>query len=191
MESPYYRTFIGLPLRVDPYFLRARDSLKEALEEERISWTLPEQYHVTLRFIGDTDLSAISRIGSALRTGIPDRRQIHLELRGLHSFGPRKSPRVLWVGFENSGFLNVLRQEVDRVLASCGIPLEEQAFRAHLTLGRVRGLKDLRKYYDTVDARQHQFQGSVLCDRLVFFRSILGAGAPEYQVLQELLFSPD
>lgn len=190
MENQYYRTFMGLPLRVDQSFLRARDRLMEVLEEERISWTQPGQYHVTLRFIGDTELSAINGISSALRNEIPVRRQIRLELNGLDSFGPRKSPRVLWVGFENNSFFQLLKQDVDRVLASCGIRLEDQVFRAHLTLGRVRSLKNLRKYYDTVEALQHHFRGPVLFDRLVFFRSILGRQGPEYHVLEELLFSP-
>jgi len=188
MESQYYRTFIGLPLRVEPPFLKARRDLIRSFEGERISWTNPEQYHVTLRFIGDTDLSSVERIGSELQAGISVPAPLRLDAGNLDSFGPRKKPRVIWVGFEESVFFESLKSEVDRVLQGCGIPVTEQPFRAHLTLGRVRKLHDLRNYYDTLDAMGRKFCSPVLFEKLVFFRSILGPGGPEYRVLNEILF---
>jgi len=188
MESQYYRTFIGFPLRVDKVFLRARHNLMAALKEERISWTNPDQYHVTLRFIGDTELSVIKNIGSALHGGIGVPERIRLEMSGLASFGPRKRPRVIWVGFEETGFFDLLKLEVDRALELCGIPAVEQPFRAHLTLGRVRNLQNLQSYYITVEEMNQQFNSSVIFEKLVFFRSIPGSRGPEYQVLEEIKF---
>lgn len=188
MESQYYRTFIGLPLRVEHPFLQARGRLKEILRDERISWTNPLQYHVTLRFIGDTERSDIKRIGETLLDGVPVPEQINLEITGLGSFGPRKRPRVIWVGFENSSFFSLLKQQVDQTLEFCGIPLVDQPFRAHLTLGRVRSLKNVERYYNAIEEMNQYFKGSVRFDRLVFFRSILGSHGPEYQVLEEMPF---
>ena len=188
MESQYYRTFIGLPLKVDQAFLDARERLISRLSEDRISWTLPERYHVTLRFLGDTEVSSVERISTALKKDMPLPQPCRLELKGVASFGPRKKPRVIWAGFEEKGFFNALRQDLDRVLASCGFPREEQVFRAHLTLGRIRSLKNLDKFYGTVDEMHRDFTGAVLFDRLIFFRSILGPRGPEYHVLEELRF---
>jgi len=159
-----------------------------ALKEERISWTNPDQYHVTLRFIGDTKLSAIKNIGNALHAGIDVPERIRLEIGELASFGPRKRPRVIWVGFEESSFIDLLKLEVDRVLELCGIPSREQAFSAHLTLGRIRSLQNLQSYYLTVEEMNQQFNSSVIFEKLVFFRSILGPRGPEYQVLEEIKF---
>jgi 2'-5' RNA ligase len=188
MESQYYRTFIAAPLRVEGQFLQARQDLITVLKKERISWTNPEQYHVTLRFIGDTELVDIKKIGDALHAGIHVPERISLNIDGLASFGPRKRPRVIWVGFEETDFLESLKREVDAVLEKCGIPAREQPFRAHLTLGRVRSLKNLPEYYLTMEEMKHQFHGSVLFEKLVLFRSILGPRGPEYQVLNELRF---
>lgn len=190
MKSPYYRTFIGLPLQMQAPFLQSRRQLMETLQEERISWTLPDQYHVTIRFLGDTEPADIERIGNALQEGIANRKQIHLATTGLDSFGPRKRPRVIWAGFEESVFFEGLKMEVDRALDSCGIPSDEQVFRAHLTLGRIRSLKNPESFYLAIERMRSQFIGSVLFDRLVFFRSILGSRGPEYHVLKELHFSP-
>lgn len=188
MESQYYRTFIGLPLQVEQPFLEARRDLLTALGEERISWTLPQQYHVTLRFLGDTERDTVKKIGLALQEGLTLPGQTRIILRGLGSFGPRKRPRVLWVGFEESDFFHHLKEEVDHVLVSCGIPVEKKPFRPHLTLGRVRSLKDPDRYYETVEDMRERFKASVLFDRLVFFRSILGPEGPEYKALNKLQF---
>lgn len=188
MESPYYRTFIGLPLRVDEAFLDARERLMARLSGERISWTSVEQYHVTLRFLGDTSASSVRRISTALKEDMALPKAHRVELTGLASFGPRKRPRVIWAGFAEKTFFEELRQDLDRVLVSCGWPLEEQPFRAHLTLGRVRGLKQPGAFHDAIGDMQLGFTSPVLLDRLVFFRSILGPSGPKYQVLEELRF---
>ncbi len=105
------------------------------------------------------------------------------------SFGPRKKPRVVWVGFEDSSPFEMLREEVEAALAICGIRAADQPFRPHLTLGRVRGLRDLQRYYGVIDSMKDQFSGKIMADRLVFYRSEPGTGGPVYSPLEELLFS--
>ena len=187
MESQYYRTFIGLPLRVEQGVLQARHLLMTALEGERISWVDPDRYHVTLRFIGDTKMSEVKEIGRALHAGVNIPERTSLEITGLASFGPRKRPRVIWVGFEQTDFFELLKREADRVLKVCGIPAAEQPFRAHLTLGRVRSLQNLQRYYKTIEEMNQRFRSTVIFEKLVFFQSILGPCGPEYHVLDEIL----
>lgn len=185
----YLRTFIGLPLSVDQDFLRARRKLMRALEGDRISWTNPDQFHVTLRFIGDTEHSSIKRIGSALHAGLTVPGRTGLDVGNLGSFGPRKGPRVIWTGFVETDFIESLKLEVDRALELAGIPLSEREFRAHLTLGRVRSLQDLQRYYMKIEEMEKEFVSPVLFEKLVFFRSVLGSRGPEYQVLDEIHFT--
>ena len=188
MESQYYRTFIGLPLLVEPPFLETRKRLMSDLSKERISWTRPDQYHITLRFLGDTRISDMEKIGNALHAEVGDHAQGNLEIGGLGSFGPRKAPRVIWLGFREPRFIETLKQEVDLALEKCGFPPSEQIFRAHLTLGRVRHLQSPEEYYRIIDRMDRQFTGMVQFEKLVFFRSILGARGPEYRALDEVLF---
>ena len=188
MENQYYRTFIAAPLRVDEQFILARKHLMTALSEERISWTNPDQYHVTIRFLGDTEVPAVNEIKNALAQGVHVPKRIRLETGGLASFGPRKKPRVIWVGFEENSFFDQLKTEADRVLEQCGISLNEQPFRAHLTLGRIRSLGNLQGYYRTVEEMAQEFNSPVVFEKLVFFRSILGPRGPEYHVLEEIQF---
>jgi 2'-5' RNA ligase len=188
MESTYFRTFIGLPLRLDQEMLHARSELLSAFEGERISWVDPVRFHVTIRFLGETKVSSVKEIGRALCSGVTLPEPNRLEMTGLSSFGPKKRPRVVWVGFEQTDFFELLKSEVDQILYGCGFPIEEQPFRAHMTLGRVRNLRNLTRFYDIIDEMSGHFRNPVLFEKLVFYRSLIGRGGPEYHVLDEISF---
>lgn len=188
MEKQYYRTFIGLPVKPGPGLLSMRSKMMESLSGERISWVRPELFHVTLRFIGDTPVSVLEEIRKSLRKGVQVPKAAELELRGVGSFGPRKKPRVIWVGFQEPDLFKTLRAEVDRALECCGILRDDHPFNPHLTLGRVRSLQKPDSYYETITMLSPRLNESVLIDKMVYYRSILGPEGPGYSALEEYAF---
>ena len=188
MEKQFYRTFIGLPVKVGEGVLEARRELMSSLSGERISWVDPERYHVTLRFLGDTEISAIKRIGRAIQEGVAIPQKSSTFLTQPASFGPRKKPRVIWIGFEQAMLFELLKGDVDRVLEDCGIPSVDQSFRAHLTIGRVRSIRNLNGFYDALEFMKDRFCEHVLLHRMVFYRSELSNGGPVYTPLCEMEF---
>lgn len=188
MEAQYYRTFIGLPVRVGSTVIQARNQMMEAFQDERISWVNPENYHVTLRFLGDTHVTATHQITEALQKELKLPLKSSLQLNGPGSFGPRKKPRVIWLGFDQDEPFFSLKTSTDRALEKCGWPLSDQPFRAHLTLGRVRSLKDPARYYDIIEKMRETFTGRAEVDRMVFYRSVLGDSGPTYTALKEMRF---
>jgi 2'-5' RNA ligase len=182
-----YRTFVALPVRVSEKVRRVVEEMKGSLANERISWVDPGLYHITLRFIGDTSADRVRQIGEALGNQISSR-QFRLSMTQPGSFGPRKRPRVVWIGFEQSPFISSLVEKTEGVLIGCGLPRSEQPFRAHLTLGRVRDLKDLARYYRTIAELQDRDLGDVSIDRLVYYRSVLGPAGPVYTPLSQIIF---
>ena len=137
-----YRTFIGVPVQVENEFLRARGEMMVRLSRERISWVDPDRYHVTIRFIGDTSPKLLEAIGDSLKTGLTVPAISGVRLGQVGSFGPRKKPRVVWLGFGEQTLFKALKTQVDGLLESCGIPAVDQPFTAHLTLGRIRSLRE-------------------------------------------------
>jgi 2'-5' RNA ligase len=188
MQKQYYRTFIGLPVRVGKDFIESRERLMKELTGERISWVEPDRYHITLRFIGDTEIGTTEIIGNSLGdfVGIPKKFLTQMDLLG--SFGPRNNPRVVWVGFGDDGDFRTLKTHVDGALDFCGIPSLEQPFRAHITLCRIRRLYDLPHFYRTLEIMQHHFSQEVMIDRLIFYRSEAGRGGPLYTPLKIVEF---
>jgi len=186
----YLRTFIALPLKVDNHFLLAREEMMQKLANERISWVDPGRYHVTIRFLGDTLPEELEKLRYSMRDRISVPAKTRVRLNHVGSFGPRKKPRVIWLGFEDPLFFESLRDEVDRALEGCGIMPDRQVFRAHLTLGRIRALKDLKGYYEVIESMRDRFSGEILSDRLVYYKSELGSGGPVYTPLEQVFF-PD
>jgi len=188
MKDQYYRTFIGLPFSVGERMLEVRQALMQSLAGERISWVEPDRYHVTLRFIGDTKVSEIEGVIAALNKLVEIPEKVKFQLIHLGRFGPRKKPRVVWVGFEQVSLFESLKAGVDAALESCGIASADQPFRAHLTLGRIRSLKDLDGFYQKIGAMKERFREQIWLDRLIFYRSELGSGGPVYTPLHEMEF---
>jgi 2'-5' RNA ligase len=127
------RLFIALDLPDD--VSAALDRLCEGLPGVR--WADTEQFHLTLRFIGEVGQGMFYEIGEALaRVSHPP---FELALKGLGQFPPRGAPHTLWVGVDDpTGGLSTLRRRIERILDDVGVELERRKFTAHVTLGRFR-----------------------------------------------------
>jgi 2'-5' RNA ligase len=189
MEKSYYRTFLALPVQVGADVLTLRRGLMRDLEGERISWVDPERFHITLRFLGDTLLNGVSEIISALKERGFHADAQEIPVRGVGSFGPRKNPRVIWIGFGNDAWFQGLKEEVDALLEEQGFSRPDQLFTPHLTLGRIRSLRNLSRYHQIMEGVKGQIFDPVWIKSLVYYRSILGAGGPEYRKLKEITLS--
>jgi 2'-5' RNA ligase len=101
-----------------------------------VHWTRPEQFHVTLRFLGDVTAEQRQRIVE--RLGRVQVTSFVLPVEGLGTFPPPgRPPRVIWVG-TGSGHprLFQLRQRLDDALLSAGLDLDVRTFHPHITLAR-------------------------------------------------------
>lgn len=188
MDPQYYRTFIGLPVSVGKEVYTLRTQLIKALEKERISWVNPLNFHITLKFLGDTEKGLIPKISKELQNELKLPPRSKLLLNGPESFGPRKKPRVIWLGIDSDEPFHSLRSDTNRALEKCGWPICDQPFRAHLTLGRVRSLKNPDQYNKVMEQLKETFEGRAELDKLVFYRSELGESGPVYTALKEMRF---
>jgi RNA 2',3'-cyclic 3'-phosphodiesterase len=111
------------------------DGVREFAPEAR--WVRAESLHVTLKFIGEQSEDEAERIKLALETVAANR--FEMNVRGYGFFPSIRAPRVFWVGIEAGAGLTSLAATVDETLARLGIPKEEHAFNAHLTLARGAG----------------------------------------------------
>jgi len=129
------RLFIAIQI---PDEIRA--AFGELLQELRAiapqgKWVRPENLHVTLKFLGNTDEAKLPLIKEALAT-VHSTEAVSLDFRGLGFFPNEKRARVFWGGMQASGNLAALAVDVDRAAHSIGFELETRAFTPHLTLAR-------------------------------------------------------
>jgi RNA 2',3'-cyclic 3'-phosphodiesterase len=99
-------------------------------------WVRPENLHVTLKFIGNTDPAKLDSIRAALAS-VRSPQEVRLHFRNIGFFPNAKRPRVIWGGMDASENLATLAHAVDQHILSLGFPAEERAFTPHLTLARL------------------------------------------------------
>ncbi len=98
-------------------------------------WVDVENYHMTLRFIGDVEGHVADEIANALdRVRRPS---FSLTLSGVGAFGSRK-PHSVYAGAVASPDLYALQGEIDRICLRLGIDHDQKKFVPHVTLARLR-----------------------------------------------------
>ena len=77
-------------------------SLKSRLSNESIKWTNPDNIHITLSFLGDTEERWIKDINSMLKKNVKDSGRFELVIKGSGVFRNVNDPRIIWIGIEPS-----------------------------------------------------------------------------------------
>lgn len=98
-------------------------------------WIDVENYHLTLRFIGDVEGHVADEIVEAIDR--VDRASFSLTLSGVGAFGGKK-PHSVFAAVAPSPHLNALQSEIDRICQRIGLPADPRKFTPHVTLARLR-----------------------------------------------------
>jgi 2'-5' RNA ligase len=102
-------------------------------------WVDPENYHITLRFIGDIDHRMADEVGQALMR--VDKPRFELNLSGLDALGGNK-PHSIVAAVQPSPTLRDLQGEHERIIQRIGLEPERRRFRPHVTLARIKGVSE-------------------------------------------------
>ena len=132
------RLFVALDL---PSSLRTRLSwLAGGLPGAR--WVPPENYHVTLRFIGELPGFRAEEVDTALAAlRAPS---FVLQLAGVGTFEKGSRVNSLWVGVERNPLLDHLQSKVETALQRAGLERERRRFAPHVTLARMDGVPEAK-----------------------------------------------
>jgi 2'-5' RNA ligase len=149
-------------------------------------WIDRENYHITLRFVGDIDVHVANEIADALmrvrRTGF------ELRFDGLHSFGSRK-PHAIVARVAPTPSLIELQAEHERLMQRIGLAPEGRKFTPHVTLARTKGAKtrDIAEY---LSLRGGFFAGPFVVERFVLFSAKNATGGGPYIVEESYPLAP-
>lgn len=167
------RLFVGLDL--PPDLCDALQRLTGGIPNAR--WTPPENYHITLRFIGEVDEDQCDDIHDALtEVRAP---AFPLSVAGLGSFEAGSRAHTLWAGVDKEPALLHLRDKVERAVVSAGMEPERRKFQPHVTLASVKQAP-LHKVQDFI-AHHNLFRAPPFrVERFTLFSSELGRTGPVY-----------
>ena len=174
------RAFVAV--RVPGY---VADELENFLAEIRplapIRWVRREQFHITLKFLGEVEHSVIEQVKDSLEP-MKYFEPFSIELDHIGAFPNLNSPRVLWLGGEKgTAKLGRIAGKVNDVLyEEAGLEWEAKKFRAHMTLAR---LKDSYLPEELVRRLGEVPRLAFQCGELVLMRSMLTPKGPIYSQL--------
>lgn len=167
------RLFVALEL---PWTLRQRVAmLAGGIPGAR--WVPPENYHLTLRFIGETPGYRAEEIDIAL-AGLraPG---FSLTLAGLGTFSKGGRGSALWVGVERNPQLDHLQSKIETALQRCGLEPERRRFQPHVSLARLDAVA-AGKLVSYVQAHNLFRADPVRVEHFTLFSSQLGKEASVY-----------
>ena len=155
---------------------QALDMLRGGLPGAR--WITPENYHLTLRFIGDVDDIIAQEV--ALMLGRVRRAAFDLHLEGLTSFGGRR-PRAVVANVAPAQALLEVQAEHERLMQRIGLTPEGRKYTPHVTLARLRDSSSL-DVADYLSARGYFRTAPFPVSRFVLFSSRNSVGGGPYVV---------
>jgi 2'-5' RNA ligase len=143
-------------------------------------WVAPENYHLTLRFIGDIDDTLATEIADLLDK--VERPAFDLQIDGLDSFGGNK-PRAVVAAVPAVNQLVELQADHERIMQRIGLQ-PERKYKPHVTLARLRDTSS-RQVAEFLSTRQPFRSSSFPVSRFVLYSSRSSVGGGPYVIEAE------
>ena len=185
------RLFVAVPLPPEP--LAACVALIDAVRGGPLGdvprWVHVANLHLTVRFLGETPPDLTPDAALAVRDALSGANAFDVVLAGAGSFPEARKPRALWLGIERGAAeLGALADALDPALEPLGWPRDDRPYRPHLTVARLdrSSIASSEAVADELRAAAAGWRTGFRADRVVFYRSHLGAGAPHYEPLVEV-----
>jgi RNA 2',3'-cyclic 3'-phosphodiesterase len=178
------RLFAAVKINPDKAFMDRLHRLESQLKHEKIKWVEDQNIHITLKFFGETEEERIPGISRVLQAVAEKTPVFGLSLKGLGVFGSSYNPKVVWAGIEPYDHLAGLMKMVHTELATIGFEPDRQNLVPHLTIGRIRFLKDKSLFQKILDAEKEIASEAMIIDSFHLYESILRREGPLYIALK-------
>jgi 2'-5' RNA ligase len=173
---------LNLPKKERQRIYRAARVLREA--ELPVKWIEPDNFHITLKFLGEVRRDGIARVQEAVSRVAASTKNFDTGLSGFGAFPTIRRPRVVWLGVGANPELRCLKQDLEWSLGDVGFGAETRAFHPHVTLGRAddRGGAGAFRGLDQLMAGM-EFAGDLKVRTIDVMRSHLSKDGARYSVL--------
>lgn len=181
------RLFVGLALSEEARQRLERLTLRLRAAEDGLRWASPEQWHVTLVFLGSVESERSAELLREL--GKVRSAAVSIEIDGLGTFD---RAGVLYAAVEVGAELLELQRRVAEAVRGLGLPVEERAYRPHITLARSRnrsGLRTLGRLKPLLE--QQRLRVGWRTDEFLLYESELSASGSRYRVQERFALAKD
>ncbi|WP_292459982.1 RNA 2',3'-cyclic phosphodiesterase [Methanothermococcus sp.] len=169
------RCFLAIELNED--IKEKLEELKSCFKIDGIKPVEKENFHITVKFLGDIDEEMVEKIKNLDLSIKPVKS--HIKYMGV--FPNENYIRVIWIGATN---LIPVFKEIDKKLSELGFK-KEKDYVPHITIGRVKFTKDKKLLKSKIDKYKHVELGTLEVKNIVLMKSELTREGPIYEVIKK------
>ncbi len=136
MNRQTHHFFLALPIPKEMAIQVVRIVKKENADLAFKTWVEPEDYHITLHFLGYASKEQLLKLNHVLPHLVGNWKSFELEITHFGSFGEAQAPRILWVGVREESSLFSFQYEIGTICKQAGFELERRPYRPHITVAR-------------------------------------------------------
>ncbi len=139
--TPFLRLFIAIPLPADvrQEIGRLQARLRRETPPGTVRWSPKDQFHITLKFLGDVPAEQLAALQQALAPICAAGRPLELSAHGIGFFPHASQPRVIWAGAgDHHHRLPELHRQIDEATRRFAPAERPEKFASHITLGRFK-----------------------------------------------------
>ena len=181
------RTFVAITLHGSLHNTLSEIVSKLSSANAKVKWVKPENVHLTLKFLGNVEEERLPEVFSACERAAEGVSPIDLEMRALGCFPDTKSPRIVWLGIERGvEAVKRLQERVENEFTAVGFSREEKAFKAHLTIGRVKGKQGMSRLCRLLEEERNIFVGVMHAEKISVMKSKTLPAGPVYSEMKAI-----
>jgi len=178
-----FRTFVALELPESQ-----RQELQKYLaiwsKTSPANWVRPENLHITLLFIGDTEAGKIGELGDILRERAGELSPQQLTMLGFELF-PSVNPRLLWVKLKGAGkdlfsFPGALAKDI----IPLGLKPDMKPLKLHITMARIK--QQFQAWQEREFLSSSLGSEPFTCNKITLYKSELRPAGPVYTALEHI-----
>ena len=169
------RVFLAIPIseNIKDKILK----VQREIVDEGIKLVGRENLHITLRFFGELEEEEVKRIIEILNSF--EYPQFKIKIKGIGTFPNINFIRIIWIGIEGEE-IHRLKISIDNFLTKINLKREE-LWKPHLTIARVKFLKNKKKLVDKISSLSEYEIGFEEVSKIVLYESILKKPSPIYK----------
>ncbi len=172
---------VDIPERLRQEIKKIQDSLPGF----RGKLTEPENFHLTLKFLGDISQKTLEKVKEKLKEINMNSFDARVSRIGVFS---EKYVRIVWLKIEN---VSKLQKAVDEKLSELESENfeKEERFMSHLTIARVKNLKNKKYFLSELNKIEIPKSLKFKVENFYFKKSTLYPEGPVYEVLESYSLS--
>jgi len=178
------RTFLALDLDASVRRAIAAAAGRLPVGGSKVRWVEPQNLHVTMKFLGDVADADVMGVCRAVEDAASRLAPVAFDVVGLECIPARGPVKMVWAGVrESAGMLARTFAGLESAMEALGLDVERRAFRAHVTVGRVRYCGDPAGLRRATARLAHKEFGAQDAGEVVVYSSRLTKEGPAYAAM--------